>query len=414
VSELGLLLGLFMAWVAYQAVVSQLPAPAVPGASEVVSPDPKTQAALAAVLGPLPPGLTFSVWSVKGVLHGTRLVVGGVCPQLDLSFAWAERSDAADPIDLGDRRLVSRGSRRVTAAVMQPGARLALLELHGRDGVLRERVRVAAGQLQVDVPERSARAPLLLEEVARTALAAADRLRAPDDIPARLAKNVASDPAPGVRVLSLQILLAEFPGHAATLAAQRTAAGSPLAPLRFVAARALGEEGRPILLEILRGPLSDDSAATAAVDALRLLPPEVADDVLARALVPKGGGVTASLTARAVIEALRRARVADLARLENALRCPADEVALEAVRLLGDRGGAEAVLPLQQMAEAHRSPEVRRGAGQAALEIQSRLPGATPGQLSLSGARSGAVTLAEDTAGRVSTPTGGSGPAGSP
>jgi hypothetical protein len=67
---------------------------------------------------------------------------------------------------------------------------------------------------------------------------------------------------------------------------------------------------------------------------------------------------------------------------------------------LGRVGTSAAVGPLREAEEG--DAEMRRAARQAIAEIQSRLAGAAPGQLSLAGGEAGALSLAEDERGRLS------------
>jgi hypothetical protein len=60
------------------------------------------------------------------------------------------------------------------------------------------------------------------------------------------------------------------------------------------------------------------------------------------------------------------------------------------------------VLPLKEIETQYRDDATRRAARQAVASIQSRLPGASPGQLSLASADAGALSLAEDETGRLS------------
>jgi len=67
-------------------------------------------------------------------------------------------------------------------------------------------------------------------------------------------------------------------------------------------------------------------------------------------------------------------------------------------------GTAAAVLPLQETAVRKGADRrLRRAVGQAVAEIQSRIEGGSPGQLSIADAESGQLSLAgQDPAGRVS------------
>ncbi len=71
---------------------------------------------------------------------------------------------------------------------------------------------------------------------------------------------------------------------------------------------------------------------------------------------------------------------------------------------LGKRFAAPAVLPLK---EAHERSswlniDFRQATRQAIAEIQSRIQGASPGQLSLAGAEAGQLSLAQTEAGQLS------------
>jgi HEAT repeat protein len=77
-----------------------------------------------------------------------------------------------------------------------------------------------------------------------------------------------------------------------------------------------------------------------------------------------------------------------------------------AAEALGRSGTVAAVLPLKRAAELSKGIELRRAARQAVAEIQSRLPGASPGQLSLSSSEAGRLSLAQAEAGQLSFPTG--------
>jgi hypothetical protein len=75
-------------------------------------------------------------------------------------------------------------------------------------------------------------------------------------------------------------------------------------------------------------------------------------------------------------------------------------VSVAAARALGGVGAVAAVGPLHDTAE--QRGELRRAARQATAEIQSRLTGAAPGQLSLAGGEAGALSLADGEPGRLS------------
>ena len=103
-------------------------------------------------------------------------------------------------------------------------------------------------------------------------------------------------------------------------------------------------------------------------------------------------------TAIACLETLgARGAVASEDAILAALLCPLDGVRIAAARALGRAGTADAVRDLLAVSESGPG-ELRRAARQAIAEIQSRLPGASPGQLSLAGGEAGALSLAENVA----------------
>jgi hypothetical protein len=73
---------------------------------------------------------------------------------------------------------------------------------------------------------------------------------------------------------------------------------------------------------------------------------------------------------------------------------------------MGWAGSAAAVLPLQEAAErSPRDQEIGRATQQAIAEIQTRLLGASRGQLSLAGIEAGQLSLAQAEAGQLSLAT---------
>jgi len=130
---------------------------------------------------------------------------------------------------------------------------------------------------------------------------------------------------------------------------------------------------------------ADEARSVSAVRSALL---SESDEVaVAASRVLKEGGTARS--EGALIEALTH-RLADVQR--------------DAVIALGRVGTVESVAPLADW-DAHHGLDrlVRADARRAIAEIQSRLPGASPGQLSLAGAEAGQVSLAsEDRRGEVS------------
>jgi hypothetical protein len=84
----------------------------------------------------------------------------------------------------------------------------------------------------------------------------------------------------------------------------------------------------------------------------------------------------------------------------EALRSPDGKVQEEAVRSLDRAGTAAAVVPLREAAE--QGGDLRFATRQAIAEIQRRLQGAAPGQLSLAVGEEGQLSLAGGEVGDLS------------
>ncbi|HKV08720.1 MAG TPA: HEAT repeat domain-containing protein, partial [Thermoanaerobaculia bacterium] len=284
------------------------------------------------------------------------------------------------------------------------------------------RLEILSGMLQADLSDKkvSDLLPLLVE--------IGQRLTRPMDIPQRLAENAKRDSAPGVRLQNLLLLIRELPGRPETVEALRAASTDPNPEVRLRAAKELGAEGCGVLFELAES-LADDSVSAEAVSILdRELPFERARALLDRVLARRN-----VRTARACLEALGRSGAAAVGVLEKVLTQEKGELATAAARSLGETGSpsaepslilalrretalqiaaanalgrvgsAAAVPPLREAAErSWLDLELRRATHRAIAEIQSRLPGATPGQLSLAGAEAGQLSLAEAEAGQLS------------
>jgi hypothetical protein len=265
------------------------------------------------------------------------------------------------------------------------------------------------------------------EVLART-IALARRLATPADVPRRLADNLKTEPVAGVRQQVLSTLAREFPDEKAAREALLAARDDPDAEVRLRAGIALGAEGRSVLVAIAGGEGASDETTERAVAALgwQLTTPE-AERILKNALRTRR-----EATARACLGTLGRRRgphvVPTLAKvlavekpalaaaaaealgatgdpsgepaLLAALKGEAPEVRVAAARALGRVGTTAAVLPLKDLEERDRA--CRAAARQAVAEIQARLTGAAPGQLSLAGGESGQLSLAEGEEGRLS------------
>ncbi|HWM90134.1 MAG TPA: HEAT repeat domain-containing protein [Thermoanaerobaculia bacterium] len=255
------------------------------------------------------------------------------------------------------------------------------------------------------------------------------RFAQPMDIPLRLAEN-AQDPVRGVRLQNLRILIREFPDHPATAEALRKACSDPRPEIRLLAAREVGAEGRGIFLELAEG-LEVDAVSAEAVSALdRELPFERTKFILDRALITgrlqtaraclavlgRSGTAAAVDTLAEVLVKEGKGLAAAAAQVLGAIGSPAAEpsliLALQSERVdlrvaaanaLRRVGSSAAVLPLKEAAErSWLNLEIRIATRQAIAEIQSRLQGASPGQLSLAQAEAGQLSLATDPAGQLS------------
>ncbi|HYG61441.1 MAG TPA: HEAT repeat domain-containing protein [Thermoanaerobaculia bacterium] len=255
--------------------------------------------------------------------------------------------------DVFDSAFLVQGTPRYLAALLDARTRRMLLEA-GAETALS----LSGGRLRAQVKwDQLARVLPLVVDLGR-------RLAEITDVPRSLEENVRRDPHPGVRLHSLLLLLQDYPGYPSTEEALRIAREDDSAQVRLEAARELRD------VATLAGMMARDSFELAVA--------------AARAL-----GETRNPAAEPpLLEALAR---------DN----PALQAAAAAA--LGRAGSAGAVPPLLDLAESPSSPrELRRAARQAVAEIQSRLAGATPGQLSLAATDAGQLSLAPAQAGQLS------------
>jgi HEAT repeat protein len=251
------------------------------------------------------------------------------------------------------------------------------------------------------------------------------------DVAERLATNVRQDSVAGVRLRNLLALVRDFPGEPRTVETLRAACSDASPQVRLQAAMALGAEGRGALTE-LAASLEDDGTSAQAVAHLgRELPFEPTRALLAQALRRRRlqtaracldalgqSGDAAAVDALAKVLAIEKGELAAAAAMAlgatgspaaeppllAALQREKEDLRIAAANALGRAGSPTAVLPLKEAAE-EASPELRRAARQAIAEIQSRLQGASPGQLSLAGPEAGQLSLADTEAGQLSLAT---------
>jgi HEAT repeat protein len=269
---------------------------------------------------------------------------------------------------------------------------------------------------------------LRLPEALQAILLLARRLQAPEDVPRRLADNLRDEKVVGVRSQILATLARQFPNHPATREALLAAREDPAAEVRLRAGIGLGPEGRELLVHVAHGEGAEDETTERAVQALGLsLTADEAQSILRHALRTRreatvraclrslgqhhGIAVVSTLARVMAVEKPELAAVAaealgatgDAAAeapLVAVLDSPHAPVRVAAARALGSVGTAAAVPPLKE-AEA-RDAAIRAAARQAVAQIQSRAPGAGPGQLSLADAEAGQLSLATGEAGQLS------------
>jgi HEAT repeat protein len=275
-----------------------------------------------------------------------------------------------------------------------------------------------------------------LAEVLAEVISLARRLATPEDMARRLADNLKTEMVAPVRLQCLATLAREFADHPATGEALLAAREDPDAEVRLRAGVALGPKGRDVLLGIAMGEGAEDATSERAVLALGFhLTTEAARGILSNALRTRR-----EATARACLFALARRRDAEsIATLAKVLAVEKQGLAMAAAEALGDTADASAEAPLlsalgggpspvrlaaaralgrvgtvaavQPLKEAEaRDGGMRAAARQAIAEIQARLQGAEPGQLSLAGGEAGALSLADGEAGRLSLPADPLGP----
>jgi hypothetical protein len=389
--------------------------------------------------------------------HGTRIVIGGLRHKPgELSFRREGLGSALDKViglremELGDpefddlvylqgspelaRALFDEETRRTVTRVLKgfhQAPRSRAVELG--DGA---RTALADDELSIELPERGwsfgdrQRASVALPAL----LHIAALLAKPNDIAARLAQNLERDPLEAVRLANLNALLERYHKHPrAREALEKAAREDASEEIRLRAALAVGTQGWNSLLAIASNMHSDDLHAARAIAGLgHHLSTEQALGILAEA---RRAGRLA--TAQACLERLSRRGGAEMiALLADILNSEGDALAAVAARALaatgepaaeaplidalerhfsaellevvarelGRIGTAAAVVPLRQASDRERDGHFRRAARHAIAEIQARLRGAAPGQLSLAAGEAGQVTLTEDDAarGRVS------------
>lgn len=390
--------------------------------------------------------------------HGSRVVIGGLRHG---SYALAIRPEGVTSalekvvgereLELGDeafdREAYLQGAPALIRAIFDAETRRAMRALLGgklrvtrgaASRVVDVRASVSDDELRVDLPDRVFSSPLpWLPEVLKALLDAGARLQRPDDLAAKIAANTRVEPVQAVRLANLQTLGREFPSHAATRDAFVAALADEDQQVRLQAAIALGPDGRQTLLDIAGRDDVPDAIAARAIEALGTeFGPEraieklesairVGGPAVARACIAVIGAAGTPAGVRALVRVLSSAQpslavpaaealgaaasVAEVSEeveraLIEALGCESAEVRVAAANALARGATPLAVIPLRNaIGERPLDLEFRRAARQAIAQIQERVTGASPGQLSLAPEQAGQLTLAEeDQRGRVS------------
>jgi HEAT repeat protein len=333
----------------------------------------------------------------------------------------ADKPHRASEIEIGDepfdKAFYIVGPLRLLFALLDEKARRLMIAAN-----VGKTLEIAGGELRVDVSFRQ------MTETLPFLLALTQCFSHPLDIAQRLAGSSRLDSNAEVRLRNLLLLVHEFPGEPGTLAALRRACMDAKLRIRLRAAQELGAEGRGVLSELAESTKDDAVSAQAVASLGRELPLERARAILIQALRRRllqtaraclkmlgSGGAPEDIDtlaevladekgdlAAATAQALgATGNLAAEAPLLLALEYELMDARIAAAKALGLVGSAATVLPLQEAAAGWGRQELRSAARQAVAEIQARLQGASPGQLSLAETQAGRLSLAEE-AGRLS------------
>ena len=385
--------------------------------------------------------------------HGTRIVIGGLRHGAGRLSVRAEGVTSAIQKTLGHREIEAGDPAFDSAAYLQgdPALIRALFDAETRRlmGPLLEgrlRAESAAGaktfkNLHVSVSDNELRVEIRsslfdrtetwLPSVLPRLLAIGHRLRRPDDVAARLAANARGEALEAVRLANLRVLTSDFSGQPVTRETLVAALGDGSVEVRLHAAIALGPDGQELLRALATGGTPGGVAARAIAalgpafsvqhatarlreacramqDATALACIEILGDsgesTAIGELVETLGSSGESLAAAAARALGRLGHAAAETPLVAALGHESEKVRVASAEALGHVGTPQAVASLREASESFLpGGELRRATRQAIAEIQSRVTGASPGQLSLAEERAGQVTLVdEDTRGRLS------------
>jgi hypothetical protein len=326
-----------------------------------------------------------------------------------------------------DRDIHVQGPPEVLRAVLDAPTRIVVREL-----VLGWQVSVRDGELTIPLPHGVVERPSTLASLLKDILDLASRLDRPEDLALRIAENTRREGESRVRLENLVLLLEQFPQHFATRETLERALRDANPEVRIRAAVASKADGVPTLMEMATLPSVEDDYAARAILALGdAFPPPAAIEVLGRTLRGRqiqtamacldrlgraGDAPTVALLAKVLavedgplgVAAARAlgasgAQAAEAPLVQALARSRAD-VAASAAEALGLVGSTDAVLPLKEAAAREdTTSRLQRAVRQSVAEIQARIHGASPGQLSVVDAEAGQLSLAvDDGAGHVS------------
>jgi hypothetical protein len=344
--------------------------------------------------------------------RGTRILIEGLghgAEGLSLRRGGLPSHLFGDEIEIGDRafdRAVHvQGPAPLALALLDPPTRKQLPELlRGKVAQLHGSwipltLELDRGVLVVRLEDCGIETAERLALALQGALAAAPLLAAPEDLPTRLADNYRNEAEAGVRLKIVTVLARELPDHPATRRTLLAACRDASTEISLRAATALGADGSDAYLALVDDPATEDSLAAEAVAALgdRLSLHQL-KTTLARAV-----RIDRWETAQACLESLaRRGHAPAEGQLLELLAQADPAAALAAARALGRVGTVAAVAPLREHAAAALPSALRGAARQAIVDIQTRLTGAAPGQLTLAEDAAGALSLASGTEGGLS------------
>ncbi len=359
---------------------------------------------------------------------GTRivLVVSGPPDFGSVKIRREVGEPGAREVEIGDeafdRTFSIEGPMQCVCMLLDEEARHLLLHVNARCWV-----EIAGGELRAEMFDRQV--PAVLPHV----LALGRRFSQRVDVVRCLAENAHRDPKPEVRLRNLLLLVHECARSPWTIKALRGACSDPNPQIRLRAGMELGAEGHDVLVALAKSKTDDDCSAQALRIVGRELTFEQMTAILDRALharhmqtaracleVLGGSGSAEAVNVLAKVVVQEESEVATVAAqalgmsaspaaetpLIQALYREWPDLRIAAAQALGRVGSARAVLPLQEAASvAQRFPRDRdlfSTTRQAIAEIQSRLPGALPGQLSLAETEAGQLSLAQAEAGELS------------